>query len=929
MKFFTKKSITQKIIIVAIISILFGFAFPTYSQAGIGGVLIDPIVDFVGVLFDAVVGGLQMFLVDGTFNNSDSGTLRNAFLVDVDDFQKNPDKYSEFTYNPEGAAIEEISEDELSKNMWGASNYFIPALKYTPQKIFSGLVPALDANFVNPNQWEGDTEKQERSVALELRETISGWYVALRNLAIIGLMSVLLYVGIRIIISSAASEKSKYKQMLVDWLVAMCLIFCLHYIMAFTTTIVTEISSAINGAEKNNGNNIAVRVVETKTAENSSIVDGDVSNNSVKIGGSEYEVRDGNQVYQISNAMGEVLSPPLKVNDQTTVNLVLEQYNKRNNGNTDTTTTISTGTGVQFNTDLMGLIRFKMQSNNVWYKLLYLIFYMAMVMYTCLFTFMYLKRVLTIAFLTLISPLVAFTYPIDKIRDGKAQAFNMWLKEYVFNILIQPFHLIIYTVFVSSAIDLAAKNPIFAIVALAFIGPAEKILRNFFGFNEAKTGGTLSSLAGIAGGTAAFNMVSKALSKGGKGGGSQPQKGNETIKTKPQGSAPSLGETYADSSVRTTGEETSESGENTETQDNNTSDWYAPNYNTGTLPEGSTNSPVQESSGWYAPNSNNDNQSLWQRAWQSDENDTRGLGQYLKDGVGTLTKPGLEKLAGTPVGQKAIRFKNSTKKAAEAVQSAKGSINDAVKGIGKNVPRPIKNAAKGALGVGKYVGKKAIRTAGKVASAVPGAMFGMAAGIAGDELGDIWKYTAAGGALSTAAIPKVSSSIQSGVSNIKNAYNVGKYGEQEAAKIERINNYVKSEDLDAEYRNRIKNEDGSELTKAQLREAKERGAYFDSMGIEGKDSVKAVVLQDQIKRELARSMDEQEAEKKSQQRAAVIANLAKSYDEKDLRDGGKVEKLRASIKKELINANMGASEAGKQSNEIIKQVKAFRGVKDE
>ena len=52
-------------------------------------------------------------------------------------------------------------------------------------------------------------------------------------------------------------------------------------------------------------------------------------------------------------------------------------------------------------------------------------------------------------------------------------------------------------------------------------------------------------------------------------------------------------------------------------------------------------------------------------------------------------------------------------------------------------------------------------------------------------------------------------------------------------------------------------------------------------------------------------------------------------DEKDLRDGGKVEKLKASIEKELINSNMGASEAAKQSTQIVKQLKAFRGVKDE
>ena len=821
MKFLTKNNITQKIIIAIIISLLFGFTFPTYSQAGLGEILIDPIVDFVGTLFDAVIGGLQMFLVDGTANNSNSGSLTNPFLINVDEFRSG--NYPEFKGGSTTATVT-IDSETLSKNLLGASNFFIPALKYTPQKIFSGLIPALDANFINPKQWN-NAEEESRSIAIQLREEISGWYVALRNLAIVGLMSVLLYVGIRIIISSAASEKSKYKQMLVDWLVAMCLIFCLHYIMAFTTTIVNEISSAINGAESQNGNNICVNVT-----------------------GSE---------------------------------------------------------SVTFNTDLMGVIRFKMQSNEVWLKLLYLIMYMAMVMYTCLFTFVYLKRVLTIAFLTLIAPLVAFTYPIDKLRDGKAQAFNLWLKEYVFNILIQPFHLIIFTVFVSSADQLVADNPIFAIVALAFIGPAEKILRGFFGFNDAKTGGTLSSLAGIAGGTAAFNMVSKALNKGGKSGGSQSSKGSESIKTKkgPEVNAPSLGESFGSSANNNEG-----TGEQNELDEDammrnmyfGNDEVYAPN-NSPTPNYSSTSAPSYDSSATddeeammnnmylgndevYAPNNStteipteedNSNQTIHQRAWQTYDNDNRDLGQYLGDAArtyGGAAVSGFKNyMAEKPLGQNAIRLKN---KGEEAVDKAKQALDN----------RPIlKNTLKGAVGVGKYVGKKALRTAGRVASAVPGAMFGMAAGIAGDDLGDIWKYTAAGAALSTAATPKIAGSIKSGASNIKNAYNEGRYGEKEAALREKRNSYIKSKDLDEEYAKKFKNEDGTELTKTQLREKKQQGAYFDSMGIEGKDSVKAVALQDKIKKELRQqdtNIGEDDANSRAQQQAATIAKLAQSYSEK-------------------------------------------------
>lgn len=89
-----------------------------------------------------------------------------------------------------------------------------------------------------------------------------------------------------------------------------------------------------------------------------------------------------------------------------------------------------------------------------------------------------------LAFLTIIAPLMAMTYPLDKLQDGSAQGFNTWLKEYIFNLLIQPVHLILYTVLIGASMDLIADNIVFALAALGFILQAEKILRKFFGFEK-------------------------------------------------------------------------------------------------------------------------------------------------------------------------------------------------------------------------------------------------------------------------------------------------------------------------------------------------------------------------------------------------------------------------------------------------------------
>ena len=98
------------------------------------------------------------------------------------------------------------------------------------------------------------------------------------------------------------------------------------------------------------------------------------------------------------------------------------------------------------------------------------------------------------AFFTMIAPLVALTYPIDKVGDGKAQAFNMWFKEYTVNAMIQPIHLLLYTALVSSAISLASANPIYAIVAIGFMIPAEKFIKKMFKV-ESETASGIGSFA--------------------------------------------------------------------------------------------------------------------------------------------------------------------------------------------------------------------------------------------------------------------------------------------------------------------------------------------------------------------------------------------------------------------------------------------------
>ena len=416
------------------------------TKDGIGGLLLSPIAALIQGIGDGVNYLLQRNIIgDKSDVFLNSGVFEHSKMIQVLNENK----------PVSGVPQVDIAEEYIET---ATGKYGIPNIKLTPAEIFAGNVSALDANFFKT---EGDHNQElggsEKSIVEQLRDTVATWYVALRNIAIVGLLSALLYIGIRIVISSSAGDKAKYKQFFVDWVVALCLIFFLHYIMAFTMTMSETVTDVLAGDRTNQGRIKEVNIRLTET--------------------------DG------------------------------------------TTTFKDAGTEVCFSSNFTGVARMKADYQGGTLKIGYSILYIALTVYTVYFAFVYLKRLLMLAFFTMIAPLVALTYPLDKIKDGKAQAFNYWFKEYMFYALLQPMHMLLYTVFVSSALSVAANNLLYAIVALAFIVPAEKIVKQMFGIK----GNTESTLGGFAGGalaSQAFNMLRKGPPQPKKGGGGAPSGSN-------------------------------------------------------------------------------------------------------------------------------------------------------------------------------------------------------------------------------------------------------------------------------------------------------------------------------------------------------------------------------------------------------------------
>ena len=251
-------------------------------------------------------------------------------------------------------------------------------------------MPILDINVFNFKE-AGGQQLEIDSVIYKLRKTIAEWYYVLFTVTAIGLLVTLIYIGIRIAISTVAEKEAEYKRRLKDWFISVVILFTLHFFM--------------------------LAVIKL----NQSIVQL-LCNASVGVGKLE-----------------EILYA-----------------------------------------DIVKLAASKSVPATI--------VYVVLIYYLVKFLLVYFKRLLNIAILTLIAPVVAIGYSIDKIKDGKSQSLSAWMKEYIYNVFLQIVHALIYSVFISFIFATIAGGDLWSLgttiiivlVALNFMLKSEKLVKKIF-----------------------------------------------------------------------------------------------------------------------------------------------------------------------------------------------------------------------------------------------------------------------------------------------------------------------------------------------------------------------------------------------------------------------------------------------------------------
>lgn len=724
-----------------------------------------------------------------------------------------------------------------------------PHIVITPAEIFAGKVALLDANFFQEVDDEyksekigagnvGDDSDTGNSTIADLKGTISTWYQALRMVAIVGLLSVLVYVGLRMVTSAVATDKAKYKEMFVDWVIALCLVFFLHYIMVFTMTMVQELQNLFIS-----NNNSITAEGETKT-----------------------KTKTINTVLVHFNSPGELLLDNMTSNDEPVY--AIEPWD------------------TYFPTNLVGYNRILASNPDAIPKLTYTIMYLALTFYTVYFFFIYIKRVIILTFLTIIAPLVALTYPIDKVKDSKAQAFEFWLREYIVNSMIPIVHLILYTVLVTSALDLAVKSPLYAICVLAFIVPAEKIVKEMFGIKSS----TAPALGGFAGGALAAQMVQK-LGKGGKDKGKDGK--SDKIRTKDDKNVTDPNLVEGDGLDALAGTDVN---------------------------AGNAGIPMAGAGGGAGANPTPNRTARTQQP----------SGEPQRQGPPTRFQAGMQNAWNATGGRVVSTISNSWN--SDKNRQRRKNFGNMLRRK-YNIPRGktgrtlLKRAAKG-------VG----RTYLKGAALIGGAAIGLAGGIVGGDMNDMWKGAALGGTAGSQLGKKASAGIESLAGTVQEDVREINYGEDEANNLFADQEFVNDVENRAHVVAKIEEENRAnniEMDRFQVNDELEKRmqeyAKYRRAGITDiKEMDRLHKIQESMRPTQAQmqnmTQDEQEQNQRDiEAQTRELAKLSTRYSADMFRDAGKIDKARDALAQRFEKKGIESARANALAADTMAKIRKIKG----
>ncbi len=157
-----------------------------------------------------------------------------------------------------------MSQIVLHDNTNYISEWGIRYSVYTIQEMLFGKYYLFDIDFFNTKV--GDPNS---TLVNNLKQNVAIWYIAIRNIAIVGSALIIIYVAIRLALAvtkGEAAERARYNKMIMSWLIGFILIFVVQYIVRilfYASSLITDFISNIIPEDSTEANMEKIIIVES------------------------------------------------------------------------------------------------------------------------------------------------------------------------------------------------------------------------------------------------------------------------------------------------------------------------------------------------------------------------------------------------------------------------------------------------------------------------------------------------------------------------------------------------------------------------------------------------------------------------------------------------------------------------------------------
>ena len=383
---------------------------------------------------------------------------------------------------PPNTILDAVADNTFTEVMSGIIKTVYEVIFFIPKMLISWflkmvlkVLPSME-DIVFSNSWSiwGQAfrltffDNQDTfSIASGFRSSVSALYQGFRYIAVGFFLIVISVLGIKILIASIGAQKARYKELLKHWVVGLLLLVCFHWVMMFSIDL----------------NNYFVRVlvsVKDKIYTFNNTYDGWIGQAMSNIDGLTDAMSDAEG--KLTNLAGGIslttyFAASASVNILNPIGIILDL--------------VALGTFIYINFQVVAV---------------------------------YVKRVIVVAVLIILFPVVAVFYVLDRSGLHKGDIFGTWCREFFANVFIQTIHaliLVILLAFMESNvaqffIQLPFVGLIFYLILLNMLFTIENMVEKVFSMSGTATLGKPVDLAKTVAqmGTAGI-MSGKALKKAG------------------------------------------------------------------------------------------------------------------------------------------------------------------------------------------------------------------------------------------------------------------------------------------------------------------------------------------------------------------------------------------------------------------------------